>query len=162
METYKNYSLSAEGYFIKEKDMPKYVESLINKHQPDILVITGHDALIKGTNINDINNYKNSKYFVETLKIARRVVKSKNDLVIIAGACQSYYEALIEEGANFASSPKRKNIHLLDPIIVASFIATTPISQEIDYQKVLNATYSKQIGGIETKGLARKQYFGGN
>ena len=162
METYKNYSLSAEGYYIKEKDMPKYVESLINKHQPDILVITGHDALIKGTNIKDINNYKNSKYFVETLKLARRVVKSKNDLVIIAGACQSYYEALIEEGANFASSPKRKNIHLLDPIIVASFIATTPISQEIDYQKVLNATYSKQIGGIETKGLARKQYFGGN
>ena len=82
--------------------------------------------------------------------------------MIIAGACQSYYEALIEEGANFASTPKRKNIHLLDPIIVASFIATTPISQEIDYQKVLNATYSKQIGGIETKGLARKQYFGGN
>ena len=72
----------------------------------------------------------------------------------------------IFNNANFIkanlSSPKRKNIHLLDPIIVASFIATTPISQEIDYQKVLNATYSKQIGGIETKGLARKQYFGGN
>ena len=161
METYKNYSLSAEGYFIKEKDMPKYVESLINKHQPDILVITGHDALIKGTNINDINNYKNSKYFVETLKIARRVVKSKNDLVIIAGACQSYYEALIEEGANFASSPTRSNIHLLDPIIIASFIANYRINEKIDIEYILSNTISKSLGGIESKGKARKVFVGG-
>ena len=161
MEAYKAYSLYADGYFIKEKDMPRYIASLLKKHQPDILVITGHDSLIKGENKNDINSYRNSKYFVETINLAREITKSKDDLVIIAGACQSYYEKLIEEGANFASSPNRKNIHLLDPVIVASFVASTSISKEIDFDKILEATYSKQIGGIETKGRARRYYYGG-
>ena len=161
MEAYKSYSLYAEGYFIKEKDMPKYITTLLKKHQPDILVITGHDSLIKGQNIKDINSYRNSKYFIETINVARDITKSKDDLIIIAGACQSYYEKLIEEGANFASSPSRKNIHLLDPVIVASYIASTPISQEVDYDKIYNAIYSKEIGGVETKGTARKYYYGG-
>lgn len=158
MEAYKSYSIEADGYFIKEKDMPRYIEQLIYKHQPDILVITGHDSLNKGQNVKDINSYKNSIHFVESVKKARQIIKSKDDLVIIAGACQSYYEKLIEEGANFASSPNRKNIHLLDPVIVASSIAVTPISQELDFKKILNSTYSKQISGIETKGSARKYY----
>lgn len=162
MEAYRNYHIDADGYFIKESDMPKFINQLVNKHRPDILVITGHDSIIKGQNIKDINSYRNSKYFVESVKIARSIIKSKDELVIIAGACQSYYEALIQEGANFASSPNRKNIHLLDPVIVASSIASTTISEEIDFKKVLQNTYSKQIGGIETKGRARKYYLGGS
>lgn len=161
MEAYKSYSIECDGYYIKEQDMPKYIESLIKKHNPDILVITGHDSLTKGMDKNDINSYSNSKYYLETVRIARQINPSKDDLVIIAGACQSYYELLIKEGANFASSPKRKNIHLLDPIIVASFIASKTIYEEIDFDKVLNSTYSKQIGGIETRGKARKYYLGG-
>ena len=58
--------------------------------------------------------------------------KSHDKLVIIAGACQSNYEELIKAGANFASSPKRVNIHCLDPAIIALFIATTERSKEID------------------------------
>ena len=46
-------------------------------------------------------------------------------MVIFAGACQSYYEKLIEAGANFASSPARILIDFLDPLIVAERIATT-------------------------------------
>lgn len=45
------------------------------------------------------------------------------------GACQSYYEGLIEAGANFASSPARILIDFKDPLIVASKIAIT------DYNK---------------------------
>ena len=162
MEAYKNYKINADGYYIKESEMPRFIEQLIQKHQPDILVITGHDSLTKGQNIYDLNSYKNSVHFVETIRRARSLYKSKDDLVIVAGACQSFYEALIENGANFASSPHRKNIHLLDPVIIASSVASTTISEDIDFSLVLKATYSKEIGGIETKGRARKYYLGGS
>ena len=46
-------------------------------------------------------------------------------MVIFAGACQSYYEALISAGANFASSPARILIDFMDPLVVARKIATT-------------------------------------
>mgnify|MGYP005802424461 FL=1 len=41
------------------------------------------------------------------------------------GACQSYYEAIISAGANFASSPARILIDFLDPLIVAETVAFT-------------------------------------
>ena len=33
----------------------------------------------------------------------------KKELAIFAGACQSYYEAIMAAGANFASSPRKNN-----------------------------------------------------
>lgn len=77
-----------------------------------------------GKNYEDINNYRNSRYFAQTVRNIRKNSKNK-DLVIFAGACQSYYEALIAEGANFASSPARILIDFIDPLVVAEKIATT-------------------------------------
>ena len=75
---------------------------------------------------NDIYNYRNSRHFIETVKQARKFEKvSKKKLVIFAGACQSYFEALISAGANFASSPARILIDFLDPLIVAKNVAET-------------------------------------
>ena len=51
---------------------------------------------------------RNSRHFIKTIKEARRYdEENKKDLVIFAGACQSYFEALISADANFASSPAR-------------------------------------------------------
>lgn len=77
-----------------------------------------------GKSYEDIYNYRNSRYFVQTVKNARNTENNKN-LVIFAGACQSYYEALIDAGANFASSPARILIDFIDPLVVAEKIATT-------------------------------------
>ena len=78
------------------------------------------------TRYNDLGNYRNSKYFIETVKEARKYDKEKNNnLVIFAGACQSYFEALISAGANFASSPGRILIDFIDPLIVAEKVAIT-------------------------------------
>ena len=77
-----------------------------------------------GKNYEDIYNYRNSRYFAQTVRNIRKNNKNK-DLVIFAGACQSYYEALIAEGANFASSPARILIDFIDPLIVAERVATT-------------------------------------
>ena len=159
---YKQLGLNAIVRNIPESKQPMEIKKLLDKYKPDILVITGHDSYAKDKDKFSLESYRNTKYFVECVKIARSMIMSKDELVIVAGACQSYYEKLIEEGANFASSPKRKNIHLLDPVIVASSIATTTISQDIDFNKILQSTYSKQIGGIETKGKARKYFLGGS
>ena len=48
-----------------------------------------------GKSYEDIYNYRNSRYFAQTVKNARNTENNKN-LVIFAGACQSYYEALID------------------------------------------------------------------
>ena len=60
----------------------------------------------------DISNYRNSKYFINTVDRIRKW-KNSREVVVFAGACQSYYEALIMAGANFASSPARILIDIL-------------------------------------------------
>ena len=161
MDTYSKYNIVAVGYYIKENDIPYKIEGLIKKHHPDIVVITGHDAYYPSKDKNDIEAYKNSFYYIEAVKKVRQINSNKDDLIIIAGACQSYYEMLIEEGANFASSPTRSNIHLLDPIIIASFIANYRINEKIDIEYILSNTISKSLGGIESRGKARKVFVGG-
>ena len=115
-----------------------------------------HDAYYeKKGNKDNIENYKNSKNFVKAIKIARNYEKSHDKLVIIAGACQSDYEALIKAGANFASSPKRVNIHALDPAIIATTLATTARDEPIDLIQLLSKTKNGKdgIGGIQSNGL---------
>ena len=111
--------------------------------------MTGHDAYNK-----KLDTYKNSIYFVNSINEARKYEKSHDKLIIIAGGCQSNYEALIKAGANFASSPKRVNIHALDPAIIASTLSLSDISEDIDLKKVLDKTKygSNGIGGIKTRG----------
>lgn len=78
----------------------------------------------KGRNFNDLYNYRNSKYFIKSVEEARKQSIDK-DLVIFAGACQSYYEGIMLAGANFASSPARILIDFMDPLVVAEKIAIT-------------------------------------
>ena len=124
---YKKMGLNAVVKNISEYKQPTLVYKLLKIYTPDILVITGHDGIIKkAKDYNNIYNYRNSKYFIETVKEARRYDEANgNKLVIFAGACQSYYEALILAGANFASSPARILIDFIDPIIVAEKVAYT-------------------------------------
>ena len=83
-----------------------------------------------GRSYEDIYNYRNSRYFAQTVRNVRKEEKNR-DLVIFAGACQSYYEALIDAGANFASSPARILIDFVDPLVVAKTIATTDSNKYI-------------------------------
>ena len=88
-----------------------------------------------GRRYEDIYNYRNSRYFAQTVRNARKGGQNKN-LVIFAGACQSYYEALIEAGANFASSPARIMIDFVDPLVVAEKIATTDSNRYLTIQDI--------------------------
>lgn len=134
---YRKMGLRAIVKNVPENRQAAVVTNLLERYKPDILVVTGHDGMIKGgTGYYDIYNYRNSKYFIQTVKKARASEKSKADLVIFAGACQSYYEELIQAGANFASSPARILIDFIDPLIVAERIATTNFDKYITIKDI--------------------------
>ncbi len=156
LKYYKYSGVQAIGKKIKEEDMYEQVGMLLKEYKPDILIITGHDAYYKKKgNPNDLDNYKNTRNFIKAVKAARNYEKSHEKLVIIAGACQSNYEELIKAGANYASSPKRVNIHALDPAIIAVTIALTERNKEVNLKETLAQTkYGKDgMGGIIGNGL---------
>lgn len=158
---YKNANIMAMGICEEEDQIYIKIRSLLEEYNPSILVITGHDAYYKKKgNIDDINAYKNSSNFVKAIKEARKFEKSHEKLIIIAGACQSDYEDLIRAGANFASSPKRINIHALDPAVIASCMSLSDINKDIDLKDIISKTkYGKEgMGGIITKGTMYKGY----
>lgn len=158
MKYYKEQGINAVGKLIKEEEQPKHIAALLAEHRPDIIVITGHDSMSKeGKDINSPDRYKNSRFFIEAVKEARKYQHSLDELVIIAGACQSYYEGILGAGANFASSPGRILIHALDPGMICRQIAFTPIDKVASVEEVMKGTTTglKGTGGIQTRGKLR-------
>lgn len=149
---YKKQKVIYYGYVFNENEFNLKIEELIKKHNPDIVVLTGHDAYYKN------KSYKNSNYFIKTVKEIRN--KFDKGIIIISGACQSDYYNLMRSGATYASSPSHINIHALDPAIIASHIALSSNNKLIDVKKILEKTKygSDGIGGIETKGKMKIGY----
>ncbi len=157
-ESYKKMGLTAYAYNIPEQEQYKQIYSLLQKVRPNILILTGHDAFMRKRNdIYNIENYKNSKYYIQAVLEARRYEHNLDNLVIFAGACQSYYEAIISAGANFASAPKRVLIDMMDPLIVAEAIAYTPVDDFVPIVNIISNTREgiKGIGGLQTRGQFR-------
>ena len=161
MKFYKKMNVQAYGIVLKEDLMPFQIKKYLESLKPDIVIITGHDFFYKNRdNKQNVNNYRNSKYFIDAVKSAREYENSHDRLIIIAGACQSNYEELIKAGANFASSPRRINIHALDPAIIAVSIALSRRDKSIDIIKIISKTKYKEegIGGIITNGMMYTGY----
>ena len=156
---YKKIGLEAVVKNIPESKQPHVVIALLQKYNPDILVLTGHDAMIrKDRDFYDIQNYRNSKFFVKAVINARKWCSSSERLFIFAGACQSFYEAIMDAGADFASSPGRILIDFIDPIIIAKKIATTEKDIYISAEEIhsLIKEGKRGISGIGVKG--KKQH----
>ena len=156
MRFYKDMNIVSFGLISSEDKIYLKLKEHLEKIKPDVLVITGHDAFYEKDNddYKELSNYKNSSNFIKAVKAAREYEKDHEKLIIIAGACQSDYEELIKAGSNFASSPRRINIHALDPAIIASSICLSNKNEPIDLKKILSRTkYGKDgIGGIITNG----------
>ena len=110
----------------------------------------------KGKNFTDIYNYRNSGYFIKAVEEARRN-NTRDDLVIFAGACQSYYEGIMAAGANFASSPARILIDFMDPIIVAEKIAITDEKKFVTIRDIESELRDGQRGVNGTGGNGKKK-----
>lgn len=161
LKVYKQLSLDAVGRAIPEKEQPKVIVDLVKEIKPDIVVLTGHDSVTRSTkDYLDINAYRNSQYYIESIKALRNYNSSYDELVIFAGACQSCYEAMLDAGANFASSPNRVLIHCLDPVFVCEKIAYTRIDKVVSITDVIENTITgnKGIGGLQTRGKYREGY----
>jgi spore coat assembly protein len=155
---YRKLGITAIGMHVPEERQPLAISQLLNQYAPDILVLTGHDGYAKNRNdIHSLDSYRTSKHFAKAIRMARRYEPDKDSLVIFAGACQSNYEALIEAGANFASSPKRVLINIFDPVFIVDRIANAHIDDIVNIRDVLSSTITGTdgIGGIETRGKMR-------
>lgn len=161
LKVYKQLNLNAVGIAIAEREQPLKILSLVKEYNPDIVVLTGHDGVLKDSKgMLDLSNYRNSKYFIESVKILRSYNSSYDELVIFAGACQSCYESILEAGANFASSPNRVLIHCLDPVLVCERVAYTRIDEIVSIKDVIENTITgiKGVGGLQTRGKYREGY----
>lgn len=161
LKVYKQLGLQAKGICKSETEQSKIIFKILKDNPTDILVLTGHDSLLKGMkDLKSLESYRSSKCFVKAVEEARRFQPNKDELVIFAGGCQSNFEAIIFAGANFASSPKRMLIHALDPVFIVESIANTPIDKTISLKDVIKHTVTGTdgVGGIETRGQLRKGY----
>ncbi len=165
LKYYEKLGILAVGENIAEKEQSQMITELLKKHQPNILVLTGHDSLSTGQNstkenLENLDNYRSSGYFIESIKAARAYNPNKDSLIIIAGACQSHYEGIMLAGANLGSSPKRILIHAIDPLMVAEKIAYTHFNEVIGVEEAVANTVTgiTGISGFEVRGTLR---FGG-
>ena len=158
LEVYAKLGIPAVGKSISEDSQYKEIRALLEEHNPDILVITGHDSIINSKgDLKDVANYRNTMNFIKAVKEARKYEPSLDNLVIFAGACQSNYEEILKYGANFASSPHRIMIHALDPVFIVEKIACSRIDKVVPLEEVFEHTITgtKGVGGLETKGKYR-------
>ncbi|MNB66964.1 Sporulation-specific protease YabG [compost metagenome] len=160
LSMYQQLRIPAEGHHVREPEMASVLYRLLPKVRPNIVVVTGHDGVLKSLtsyDLNSLHSYKNSQNFAAAISVARDYERSYDALTVVAGACQSHFEALIGAGANFASSPARVLIHALDPVYIAAKAALTSIRETVDLNDVLHHTISgsQGVGGVETRGSFR-------
>jgi spore coat assembly protein len=161
LKVYKQLSLDAIGKAIPESQQASRIVDLVKEIKPDIVVLTGHDGVLKNTkDYLDLECYRNSKHYMDSVIALRNYNASYDELVIFAGACQSCYECMLDAGANFASSPSRVLIHCLDPVFVCEKIAYTRIDKVVSITDVIENTITgiKGIGGLQTRGKYREGY----
>jgi spore coat assemly protein len=160
MQLYGELRVPADGFYIPEPQMPDALYRLLPQVKPDIVVITGHDGILKHrkrAELHNLNNYKNSQHFVNAVQVARQYERSRDSMIIVAGACQSHFEALLRAGANFASSPGRVLIHALDPLCIAAKLSYTSVKDTISMLEMVDLTVTglDGVGGVETRGSYR-------
>lgn len=159
LKYYETLGIPAVGEHVPESEQPKKIKYLLEKYSPDILVLTGHDSLNKNhKSLQEVNEYRNSSYFIEAVKRARVIKPTTESLVIFAGACQSYFEGILAAGADFAASPNRVLIHALDPVFIVEKIAHCPFHQVVPIEDALENTITKfnGLGGYEVLGKCRR------
>lgn len=156
-EQYREAGIRSVGIVAAENEQPGMVRRALYQSRPDILIVTGHDGYKKEGGIHNLQSYRNSRYYIECVKEARRYQPDHGKLCIFAGACQSYFEGIMAAGADFGSSPGRVNINALDPAIVCQKVSLTDERQYVIPEEVVRLTISGRdgIGGIKTKGKLR-------
>ena len=67
VSTESSKTLSANAGIVKSNEILTYYNNntkALKKYKPDILIVTGHDSINKSKDVNDINNYKNKRRYL--------------------------------------------------------------------------------------------------
>lgn len=160
MTMYEELHIPAHGFYMQETQMADSLRRLLPQIKPNIVVITGHDGFVKNRkdlDIMSLDAYKNSAHFVKAVEVTRQYDCNLDSLTVIAGACQSHFEALLHAGSNFASSPARVLIHALDPLFIASKMSFTSVKDTVSMIDLMESTITglEGMGGVETRGSHR-------
>lgn len=158
---YNKIGLNAVVKNIAEPKQPKMVKQLLEKYKPEILIITGHDSMLKnGTNYTNLYNYRNSKYFIEAVRQARQWQFSSDKLFIFARSMSKLL------WSNNGSSVLillhlhgRILIDFIDPLIIAEKIATTDSRIFIRPYEISKELKEGELGvsGIGARGKKRME-----
>lgn len=156
-DLYNKAGVKSKCICCQPQDQAQLVEKLLAKDKPDFLVLTGHDSIEDNKDFKEINNYQFTADYVKAVKMARKFCPDCDQLVIFAGACKSYFEVLIDAGANFASSPARITINPNDPAAIIALIANHPVEEFFNHKHLEGIIENglKAVGGIQTKGKLR-------
>lgn len=156
LQLYKDVGIHAYSILYGEEDFLNSIKKIKLSINPDTIVITGHDYY-NNEDLKSLNNYTNTKKFISAMLELKKIFPNS---VYIVGACQSNFEALIASGANFASSPKRINVHIYDPAIIAIKVSTTACDNVVDFLSLANLieNLTDAFGGVQTKGKMKILY----
>lgn len=108
LSLYEQLRIPAEGHHVNESKMAETLYRLLPRVRPDIVVITGHDGVLKqqqNYDLYSLSSYKNSQNFVAAIRVAREYERNFDALTIVAGACQSHFEALLGQWCQFRQLP---------------------------------------------------------
>lgn len=155
LKFYKKSGLRVTGKVLSESEQPSRIRAFLESSRADILIVTGHDGIRKNAaNLHSLDSYRNSRYYIQSVIEARKYEPNQENLCVFAGACQSYFEGIMNAGANFASSPGRILIHALDPGKVGDRVALTDFRNIVTPEKIAELTESglKGIGGTRSRG----------
>ena len=72
--------MNATGAVIEESRQPMEVLRLLLKYRPEMLILTGHDSILRGKDIMKLENYRSSRYFIEAVRRAREYEPDMEDV----------------------------------------------------------------------------------
>lgn len=107
--------------------------------RPSFLVLTGHDRADGASSFH-------TQAFCRSVRAARLYEPDPERLVIFAGACSSRAEDILKAGANFASSPGRIPISVLDPVLLALAASAVSPGRQIEPSRIIAATLCGPAG----------------
>lgn len=113
--------------------------SLLPIEQPTFLVLTGHDQSTRDGSLH-------TAAFIRAVRTARYFQPDPSRLFIFAGACGSDAKTIQKAGANFASSPGRIPISILDPVDLILSAAALPPGEWIAPDRILSSTACGSAG----------------
>ena len=138
-EAYRQAGVPFCIFPVAEAQQAAFLSDMLPRCRPSFLALTGHDRTEAATSAHTAD-------FIRAVTAARRWEPDPDSLFIFAGACGSDAAAIQKAGANFASSPGRIPISVLDPVRLLLAASSCPPGERIHPSRLIAATLCGSAG----------------